>query len=135
VLARFDETWALFRTRLRELGRSGLMERTPAGWTYRDLCAHIANWMQNAVTELESGTSPKWTTDAVEAENARAVKAHQLVGAEAMLDELDTSARRARDVIAKLPDDRIRERRTFNIVAFYTYLACEEHFDELGVTV
>ncbi|HEY6959172.1 MAG TPA: maleylpyruvate isomerase N-terminal domain-containing protein, partial [Candidatus Limnocylindria bacterium] len=47
VLARFDETWALFRTRLRELGRSGLMERTPAGWTYRDLCAHIANWMQN----------------------------------------------------------------------------------------
>lgn len=135
VLARFDQTWALFRSRVRELGRAGLMERTPAGWTYRDLCAHIANWMQNAVTEIESGTSPKWSAEAVQAENDRAVKAHELVGAEAMLDELDTSARRAREVIAKLSDERIRERRTFNIAAFYTYLACEEHFDELGVKV
>jgi hypothetical protein len=91
--------------------------------------------MQNAVTELENGTSPKWTSDAVQAENARAVNAHQLVGAEAMLDELDTSARRVREVIAALPDERIRERRTSNIVALYTYLACEEHFDELGVKV
>ena len=43
--------------------------------------------------------------------------------------------RRVRQAIAALPDERMRERRTFNIVAFYTYLACEEHLEELGVRV
>lgn len=135
ALRRFDETWTVFRARVRELGRAGLAELTTAGWTYRDLCAHLANWMQNAVTELETGSSPKWDAASIEAENLRAVQAHQLVGAEAMLDELDTSARRAREVIAKLSDERVRDRRTFTIVAFYTYLAWEEHFEELGIHV
>ncbi len=135
VLRRFDETWRILRARVREIGRAGLMATTSSGWTYRDLCAHLANWMQNAASEIETGLSPSWTAESVQAENDRAVAAHRLVGPEAMLDELDSSQRRVREVIAGLPDDRIRDRRVFGIVAFYTYLAWEEHFEELGVRV
>ncbi len=135
VLRRFDESWQVFRARVRDIGRAGLMATTSSGWTYRDLCAHLANWMQNAAGELESGMSPAWNAETIQAENDRAVAAHRLVGPEAMLDELDSSHRRVREVIAGLSDDRFRDRRTFDIVAFYTYLAWEEHLGELGVSV
>jgi len=55
ALRRFDEVWATFRGAIRDRGRAGLMEPTPSGWSYRDMCAHAANWMQHAVSELESG--------------------------------------------------------------------------------
>ncbi|HEU5287712.1 MAG TPA: maleylpyruvate isomerase N-terminal domain-containing protein [Candidatus Limnocylindria bacterium] len=135
VLRRFDESWSALRARVREVGRAGLGDTTPAGWTYRDCLAHLANWMQNAASELESGASPAWNAETIQAENDRAVAAHRLVGPEAMLDELDSSHRRVRDVIAGLSDERIRDRRVFDVVAFYTYLAWEEHFEELGITV
>ena len=122
VLARFDETWGEFRTRIRELGRDRLLTPTPAGWSYRDMCAHAANWMQHAAREL-AGEPKAWTD--VQRENERAVEAHRLVGAEAMLDELDTSHKRVREVIAKIPDERLSS--LFGIAGFYTYLHWEEH--------
>jgi hypothetical protein len=136
VLRRFDETWSLLRGAIRERGRAGLMEKTPSGWSYRDMCAHIANWMQHAVRELESGELGNWTNETILAENARAVEAHRLVGAEAMLDELDASHGRVREVLARLPDERMREPRTLGVAGFYTYLHWEEHLHEdLGVNL
>ncbi len=135
VLKRYDDTWAPFRGAIRERGRSGLMAATPSGWSYRDLCAHAANWMQRAVIELESGEFATWTGETILAENARAVEAHRLVGPEAMLDELDTSHRRVRETIAKISDERMRDPKVFGVVAFYTYLHWEEHLAELGVTL
>ena len=135
ALRRFDETWTLFRARIREVGRAGLMEPTPAGWSYRDLCAHAANWMQHAVNELE-GAPRVWTAETIQQENDRAVEAHRLVGAEAMLDELDTSHRRVREAIARLPDARLADPKTVGVVASYTYLHWEEHLHEdLGVSL
>jgi hypothetical protein len=134
ALRRFEEVWTTFRGAIRERGRVGLMEPTPSGWSYRDLCAHAANWMQHAVSELESGEYGTWTNETILAENARAVEAHRLVGPEAMLDELDTSYRRARETIAKIPDERMADARVSGIVAFYTYLHWEEHLGhDLGV--
>lgn len=127
ALRRFEEVWTTFRGAIRERGRAGLMEPTPSGWSYRDMCAHAANWMQRAVSELESGEYGTWTNETILAENARAVEAHRLVGPEAMLDELDTSYRRARETIAKIPDERMADTRVSGIVAFYTYLHWEEH--------
>ena len=124
VLARFDATWAEFRGRIRDVGRDRLLQPTPAGWTYRDMCAHAANWMQHAVREL-GGKQKAW--DDIQKENERAAEAHKLVGAEAMLDELDTSHKRVREAIAKIPDDRIMSPETFSVAAFYTYLHWEEH--------
>jgi hypothetical protein len=129
VLGDYDRVWTDFRGRLREVGRARLLDATPSGWSYRDMCAHAANWMQQAVTELE-GTARTWATEAILAENARAVEAHRLVGAEAMLDELDTSYKRLRETIAKIPDDRILDPKVFGVVAFYSYLHWEEHLHE-----
>jgi hypothetical protein len=135
VLRRFDETWTAFRGALREVGRAGLMNATPSGWSYRDMCAHAANWMQNAVTELGAGEFKSWTAQTIQAENDRAVEAHRLVGAEAMLDELDTSHKRVRETIAKLTDERMADAKVFGVVGFYTYLHWEEHLHEdLGIS-
>jgi len=128
VLRRFDETWTTFRGRVRELGRAGLMNATPSGWSYRDMCAHAANWMQQAVTELEGGFKV-WNAATIQAENDRAVEAHRLVGAEAMLDELDTSHQRVREAIAKVSDER-KAAKVAGVVPFYTYLHWEEHLHE-----
>jgi len=124
VLARFDATWTLFRGLVRDVGRARLLEPTPASWSYRDMCAHAANWMQHAAREL-SGEPKAWTD--IQKENERAIEAHKLVGAEAMLDELDTSHKRVREVIARIPDDRILLPEVFGVAAFYTYLHWEEH--------
>ena len=135
VLAKLDDTWGEFRGRIRDVGRAGLMTDSPLGWKYRDMAAHAANWMQQAVNEIESGEVKNWTAETILAENARAVEAHKLVGAEAMFDELDTSYRRVRETIAKLDDDKLADNRIYGIVAFYTYLHWEEHLHlDLGVT-
>jgi hypothetical protein len=136
VLRRFDETWTAFRAAVRERGRAGLMTPTPSGWSYRDMCAHAANWMQQCVAEFEAGEFKKWSAETIQAENDRAVAAHRLVGAEAMLDELDSSHRRVRELIASLPEERFGpESKSFNVIAFYTYLHWEEHLHEdLGVS-
>jgi len=135
ALRRFDDVWLTFRGAIRDRGRSGLMDATPSGWSYRDMCAHAANWMQHAVSELESGGARSWTTETILAENARAVEAHRLVGPEAMLDELDTSHRRVRETITAISDERMRDPKVFGIVGFYTYLHWEEHLHkDLGVS-
>jgi hypothetical protein len=129
VLARYDEAWTEFRGRLREVGRARLLEATPSGWSYRDMCAHAANWLQQAVVEL-GGATKQWNAELILKENARAVEAHRLVGPEAMLDELDTSAKRMRETIANIPEDRILDPKTFGIVGFYSFLHWEEHLHE-----
>jgi hypothetical protein len=128
VLKRFDETWTVFRGRIREVGRAGLMNATPSGWSYRDMCAHAANWMQQAANELEGGFKV-WNAATIQTENERAVEAHRLVGAEAMLDELDTSHKRVREAIAKVSDERMAD-KVAGVVPFYTYLHWEEHLHE-----
>jgi len=135
VLKRYDEAWTRFRGAIRERGRSGLMETTSSGWSYRDMCAHAANWLQQAVIELEAGEFRSWNAETIQAENDRAVEAHRLVGPEAMLDELDTSHRRLREALATIPDERMRE-EVSGVVPFYSYLHWEEHLGaDLGVTI
>jgi hypothetical protein len=136
VLRRYDETWRPFREAVRERGRAGLMESSPSNWSYRDMCAHIANWLQQAAAELASGEFRTWNAETIQAENDRAVEAHRLVGAEAMLDELDTSHRRLREAIAAIPDERMKDPKVSGVIGFYSYLHWEEHLgQDLGVTV
>lgn len=136
VLKRYDEGWTRFRGAIRERGRAGLMEATPSGWSYRDMCAHVANWLQQAAAELASGEFRSWNAETIQAENDRAVEAHRLVGAEAMLDELDTSHRRLRETIAATPDARMQDPKVSGVIGFYSYLHWEEHLGaDLGVTI
>lgn len=136
VLERYDETWRPFREAVRERGRAGLMDATPSTWSYRDMCAHVANWLQQAAAELTSGQFRTWNAETIQAENDRAVEAHRLVGPEAMLDELDTSYRRLREVIAAIPDERMQDAGASGVIGFYSYLHWEEHLgQDLGVTI
>lgn len=136
VLKRYDDTWRPFREAVRERGRAGLMENSPSNWSYRDMCAHVANWLQQAAAELASGEFRSWNGETIQAENDRAVEAHRLVGAEAMLDELDTSHRRLREAIAAIPDERMRDPKVSGVIGFYSYLHWEEHLgQDLGVTI
>ena len=136
ILKRFDDTWRRFREAIRERGRAGLMEATPSGWTYRDMCAHVANWLQQATAELASGEFRSWTAETIQAENDRAVEAHRLVGPEAMLDELDTSHRRLREAIAATSDERMQDPKVSGVIGFYSYLHWDEHLgQDLGVTL
>ena len=100
------------------------------------MCAHVANWLQQAAAELASGEFRSWNAETIQAENDRAVEAHRLVGAEAMLDELDTSHRRLRETIAAIPDERMKDPKVSGVIGFYSYLHWEEHLgQDLGVTV
>jgi len=135
TLRRFDEGWSAFRAAVRDRGRAGLMSATPSGWSCRDMCAHVANWMQVAANELEAGKFGRWSAQTIQAENERAVEAHRLVGPEAMLDELDTSQRRVREAIVA-SGDRTPDLNVADVIGFYTYLHWEEHLGEdLGVTI
>jgi len=135
TLRRYDDGWAAFRAAVRDRGRAGLMAATPSGWSFRDMCAHVANWMQVATNELEAGKFGRWSAETIQAENDRAVEAHRLVGPEAMLDELDTSQRRLREAIVA-SGDGTPDLKVGDVIGFYTYLHWEEHLHEdLGVTL
>jgi len=134
MLRRYDDGWTAFRAAVRDRGRAGLMTATPSGWSCRDMCAHVANWMQVAANELEAGKFGRWSAETIQAENDRAVEAHRLVGAEAMLDELDTSQRRMREAIVA-SGERTPDLKVADVIGFYTYLHWEEHLHEdLGVS-
>jgi hypothetical protein len=89
--------------------------------------------MEQGAKELRTGDIQRWNAEKIQAANDTAVRAHELVGPEALLDELDTTQRRIREEIAKLSDDRLADPRIYGIAAFYTYLHWEEHYAELGI--
>ncbi|TMC77247.1 MAG: ClbS/DfsB family four-helix bundle protein [Chloroflexi bacterium] len=100
---RIDAVWKPFRQAIRERGRAGLGERTPSGWTYKDLVAHAVGWMQQTVREMQSKEfRTGWTTETIQEFNDRSVRTHELVGAEAMVDELDTVYRRLVETVSGL---------------------------------
>ena len=67
--------------------------------------------------------------------NARVMASHRLVGAEALLDELDTGFRSLRSELAKLNDDQIHANKDWAIaiVSGNTYGHYPEHAKELGL--
>jgi len=84
----------------RSWSASGLGERTPSGWTYKDLVAHAAGWMDQTVREMQSNEfSTGWTKETIQEFNDRSVRTHELLGPEAMIDELDTVYRRLLETV------------------------------------
>ena len=130
---RIEKVWKPFRAAIRERGRVGLGERTSSGWTYKDLVAHAAGWMEQAVREIETNEfRTGWTSETIQEYNDRSVRTHELVGPEAMVDELDTVYRRLLEALRCLPAGNIDERIAATL-PYYTYLHWEEHFAELGI--
>ena len=132
-VGRIEKVWKPFRAAIRERGRAGLGEPTPSGWTYKDLVAHAAGWMEQTVREMQTDEfSTGWTSETIQEFNDRSVRTHELVGPEAMIDELDTIYRRLVETVGGLGDGEVDE-RIASTMPYYTYLHWEEHFGELGI--
>ena len=130
---RIEKVWKPFRAAIRERGRAGLGEKTSSGWTYKDLIAHAAGWIEQAAREIETNEfRTGWTSETIQEYNDRSVRTHELVGPEAMVDELDTVYRRLLEALRALPAGDIDE-RIASTLPYYTYLHWEEHFAELGI--
>ena len=130
---RIEKVWRPFRAAIRDRGRAGLGERTSSGWTYKDLVAHAAGWMGQTVREMQTDEfSTGWTSETIQEFNDRSVRTHELVGPEAMIDELDTIYRRLVETVGGLGDGEVDE-RIASTMPYYTYLHWEEHFGELGI--
>ena len=132
---RIEKVWKPFRAAIRERGRAGLGERTSSGWTYKDLIAHVAGWMQQTVREMQTKEfTTGWTATTIQEFNDRSVRTHELVGPEAMIDELDTVYRRLVETVRGLGAGDVDE-KIAGTMPYYTYLHWEEHFAELGIPV
>jgi mycothiol maleylpyruvate isomerase-like protein len=132
-LERIEKIWKPFRAAIRERGRAGLGERTPSGWTYKDLVAHVVGWVDQTVREMQTKDfRTGWTSDTIQEFNDRSVRTHELVGPEAMLDELDTVYRRLIETVRGLGEGDVDEKIAASM-PYYTYLHWEEHFAELGI--
>ena len=130
---RIGKVWKPFRAAIRERGRAGLGERTSSGWTYRDLVAHAVGWMEQTVREMQTNEfSTGWTSATIQEFNDRSVRTHELVGPEAMVDELDTVYRRLVETVRGLAEGDVDE-KIAGSMPYYTYLHWEEHFAELGI--
>jgi hypothetical protein len=129
---RIEKVWKAFRAAIRDRGRAGMGERTSSGWTYKDLVAHAAGWMAQTVREMQTKEfRTGWTNETILEFNDRSVRTHELVGPEAMIDELDTLYDRLLETVRGLGDGDVQER--IGAMPYYTYLHWEEHFVELGI--
>ena len=146
LLARVDDGWRSFRESVRHVGRAGMDGQTGAGWTFNDLVAHIAGWHDLTARRLrvfrltgafpgpgdESSVGIPAFANADEF-NARLVSSHRLVGAEALVDELDTTFHAVRSEVALLTDAQLHaaDDRVIAVVAGNTYDHYAEHAAEL----
>jgi Mycothiol maleylpyruvate isomerase N-terminal domain len=148
LLARVDDAWRPFREAVRGVGRARMSQPTGAGWTYRDLLAHVAAWHDLTTRRLrkfrETGTFPGPRDEVflglpafrdADDFNARAMASHRLVGAEALVDELDTAFRSLRSELAALTDEQIHANNDWvvAIVTGNTFGHYAEHATELGL--
>jgi hypothetical protein len=130
---RIEKVWEPFRAAIRERGRAGLGERTPSGWTYKDLVAHAVGWTEQTIREMRTNEfRTGWTKESIQEFNDRSVRTHELVGPEAMIDELDTVHRRLVETVRGLGEGDVDE-PIASSMPYYTYLHWEEHFAELGI--
>lgn len=135
LLRTIDEGWRAFRSRIRHLGRDGIGRTTPAGWTFKDLVAHVAAWEELATRRLRTFRQTGAQEDAfgdVDAFNARAVAERKLVGAEAILDELEAAHRMLLEEVRRLTEEQIRDGWTQHVIAGNTFGHYEEHREELA---
>jgi hypothetical protein len=130
---RIEKVWKPFHAAIGDRARAGLGARTSSGWTYKDLVAHAVGWMEQTVREMQTSVfRTGWTKETIQEFNDRSVRTHELVGPEAMIDELDTVYRSLIETLRGLGDGQIDERIASTLPS-YTYLHWEEHFVELGI--
>ena len=157
LLARIERDWRPFREGIgRVAGRIG--EATSAGWTYRDLIAHVAAWEDRTSRRLrifrESGRQVGPEGDAAlaipdardtDGYNAQVAAAHRDATGAALLRELDDAHRALTSEIAQLNDEQMAhdpqptswgpQSWVVAITAGNSFGHYREHAPELGVAL
>jgi DinB superfamily len=146
LMVAVDEGWRAFREGVRHVGRAGMDEQTGGGWSFHDLVAHVAGWQDFTARRLRvyrtTGVFPGPGDEAAvglpafanaDEFNARLVSSHRLVGAEALVDELDTTFRAVRAELEQLTDEQLhaQDDKAIKVIAGNTYGHYEEHAAEL----
>jgi uncharacterized protein (TIGR03083 family) len=157
LIERISESWDPFREGIARLGSGRIGERTPVGWTYRDLIAHVVAWEERTARRLrafrESGRQIGPEGDAAlgigdardtDGYNAQVCASHRTTAPDALLAELDATHRRLVDEIAQLSDAQMGtdvqptswgpQSWVVAIVAGNSFGHYREHAPELGVT-
>jgi hypothetical protein len=142
LLAAIREPWINFRLAAAAIGVDSLDARTSAGWTYKEMLAHIAAWhgiTARRLREMRTTNAPVDPPEINDADafNARAAESAATRTVEEVLDELDASAQALTAEIELLTDERIVAHDSWAaaVVASNTYEHYAEHRDELMAAV
>lgn len=132
LLARIEKGWTHFRSAVAAAGLPALEERTSAGWTYKELLAHIAAWEETIPPRLAAEGFPYAVGDADAFNAAAAASARERRPAE-VVRRLDLAHAALVAAVGRIADRDIGEPTDF--LAGNSYDHYEEHRDELLVAV
>lgn len=144
LVARIEAEWKVFRDAIQRLSREGLDRRIDGAWSYKDMLGHMAAWMEFAPERLHAIRSGdrdplQWSDEEADRFNARAIAERRLVGAESIVDELDTAYRRVLDEARRATNAEIKgsdhDSGVLSILAWGTYLHWADHHAELGIKI
>ena len=134
LVHRIDEGWGTFRAAV-TARRGGLDQRTPAGWRYRDLIAHVLGSEGETARRLAilriDGVQlePFFAADELSAES---VARYSRLSVGGLLDELDRTHQALLGEVRGLSEAQLRQNRSWAeaVVARATFRHYAEHASE-----
>lgn len=139
TLARMDRAWEAFVGLVQRLPAERLEHRLDAGWTRKQMLAHVATWHELTVERLarfaESGEPPQLDED-TDAVNARAARGAVGRTTGEVVLALQESYRHVRREVARLDDAKLTGHDGWAAATIdgNTYGHYDEHLDDLAVT-
>ncbi len=137
TLARVDDGWAEFQRRVDAFPAEHLDARLPAGWTRKQMLAHVAAWHDNAnerlIAYMKTGDKQPLRDD-VDTFNARVARAAEGRTVGEIFDGLQTSFRRLRRQIGYMTDEQLTavDGWPAQVIAANTYGHYEEHLPDVA---
>lgn len=148
-LDRIEAGWRQFREAAERLEDEGLEEATPAGWTAKEMIAHVAFWMETIEpvvvgmlrgeplpSDFEFGSgdldlAPEEPWPSADVHNAREAEWARNQEPETVLARLDRAHERVVGVVKTVTDEEIGRNEYISKIADSTYDHFAEHLFEL----
>lgn len=134
LLVLIDAGWRPFRDAIGAMPVGRLEERTPAGWTVKQMLAHAAAWEETVPSRLasvRSGAGDPPLYEDIDAFNAVAAAQAGAVPAAEVMRRLDSAHAQLVEAVRGLPEG-ILEPLIVDIVQWNTYGHYPDHNGELS---
>jgi len=146
-LEAIEAGWQELRAAIERLGPQGLQQRTPSGWSVREMIAHIAFWEETVEPVIDGmyrgrevvdwyggddlglGPDDPWPVSAVH--NAREAAWARAHTDDEVLARWERAHRRMVEVVATITDDEAEREEYLVKVGAATVLHYAEHASEL----